>query len=235
MKTILILFYTFVSLSSLPAAVLLTEGFESPGLAPGGTTTSLPSGWLSYSGPSVVQYVFHPTGSTRFTSNTPLQSPADGNQMMVLGRTNSGMYHMVSSTILGSTQYQLSAAIGNSLLEDKDEFWSLQLWADINDNNLFDAGDTFLTQQFGTSSTAINATAGGWATNSTLFDSASQPSVVGKKLILFLNNYGDAFSESYYDNITLAIVPEPGRAMLVFIGCGFLMLRRRRSDVPFQN
>ena len=225
------LLFSIFCLRTASAAVLFTEGFESPTLTAGGTTTSLPSGWLSYSGPSVVQYVFHPTGGTRFSSNTLLQSPADGNQMMVLGRTNSGIYRMSASTILGSTQYQLSAAIGNSLLEDKDEFWSLQLWADINDNNLFDAGDSFLSQQFGTSGTASNATAGGWAVNSTLFDSNTQPSVVGKKLILFLNNYGDAFSESYYDNVTLSIVPEPSRALLMLVGLAAAFLRRHRHPL----
>lgn len=209
--------------------MLLLETFETPTLSAGGSTSSLPSGWLSYSGPSVVQSVFHPTGVTRFKETAPLESPAGGNQLLMLGRTNSGVYRMSGTTILGGGVYAFSAAIGNSLLEDSDQFWSLQLWADSNDNGFFDPGDSFLGQQFGTSGTATLAAPGEWAVNQFVFDSSTNPAVVGKELILFLNNYGDALSESYYDQVLLQAIPEPNRAMLLLLGGLLLGLRRKRG------
>lgn len=136
---------------------------------------------------------------------------------------------MSGSTILGNTVDELSAAIGNSLLNSSDQYWSLQLWADSNSSGSLGAGDTFITQIFGTHASAQNAAAGSWATNSVQFDSSAFSSLYGQQLIVLLNNFGDATSESYYDNVTLSIVPEPNRGTLVLLGLGLLLRRRARK------
>lgn len=164
-----------------------------------------------------------------FNSTGPLASPASGSQLLVLQGTNSGVYRMSGSIILPDTVFTLSAALGNSLASTLDGDWSLQLWADANNNNQMDAGDSFLAQQFGSNGTATNAAGGEWTLNSVSFDSGLNPSYNGMQLIVFLNNYGTTSSQSYYDNVLLESVPEPSRLLLTCAALQLVVLRRRRE------
>lgn len=58
----------------LQAAVIFTEGFESPAISSGLTTTALPAGWVRYGAAFTDQLVWHPAGTTAFTINDPLAS-----------------------------------------------------------------------------------------------------------------------------------------------------------------
>ncbi|MBK8037451.1 MAG: hypothetical protein IPK22_09995 [Verrucomicrobiaceae bacterium] len=212
------------------ASVILTEDFESPVIVSGGSVRVLPTGWVSHNGSTTNKRMIYPTGSSQFNTVAPLSAPAGGNQALLLRTLNQGTFRMTGHTILNNTDYLLSAAIGNSILEEADQYWSLQLWADTNGSNSLDAPDTFLKQEFGTNGagTAMNATSGNWITNSVSFNSSTDPSVVGQQLIVFLNNYGDANSESYYDNVMLSIVPEPSRAIMLLSGLLLLQFHRQR-------
>lgn len=211
------------------AAVIFSESFESPVVGAGGSTFALTAGWVNYSGPSTTRLISRPAGTSMFNSTGPLASPASGSQLLVLQGTNSGVYRMSGSIILPDTVFTLSAALGNSLASTLDGDWSLQLWADANNNNQMDAGDSFLAQQFGSNGTATNAAGGEWALNSVSFDSGLNPSYNGMQLIVFLNNYGTASSQSYYDSVLLESVPEPSRLLLTCAALQLVVLRRRRE------
>lgn len=134
-----------------------------------------------------------------FSQVSPLSDSAGGNQLLFLSGANTGVDLVTGFLIDPDTTYTLSAAFGDDLQTTGNNHWSLQVWADTDANGVFDgvAGDTFLGQQFGTSGTQADPAPGEWAVNSFSFDSANTPSLAGKHLIIFLNNFSTG--TSYYE------------------------------------
>ncbi len=207
-------------------------------IASGATSTLLPAPWLRFSGSTTSSVMLHPDG-TLFSQVGPLASPAEGNQVLRLTGTSTGIYRLSGALIQADTIYTLDAAIGNDLLTSvRNDTWSLQLWANTNANGLFDGsipgGDTFIGQQFGTSGTSVNPTAGNWALNAFSFNSADTPGLIGKELIVFLNNFDvrPEVGTSYYDNVSLsarpAAVPEPA-SLVIWGGIGIVGLIASRK------
>jgi|GEM_PF-6108013 len=229
-----------VLIPNVSRAAILTESWETPEIASGATSTLLPAPWVRFSGSAADSVIFHPN-STFFNVVDPLAGPADGNQVLALSFTNTGIYRLSGALIQADTIYTLEAAIGNDLLSNfRNDTWSLQLWANTNVDGVFGSGDTFIGQQFGTSGTAVNPTAGNWALNSYSFNSAATPSLIGKELIVFLNNF-DVHPEvgtSYYDNVRLSAVPAtvPEPASLAIWGgisiAGLVVGWRRKRSRP---
>jgi len=225
--------------TSAGATTIISESWEGPVLALGAESTTLPARWSRFSGPLDAAEIVRPAGAAIFSTTNPLGSPADGSQALQLGGTNTGIYRMSGITILPNTTYTLTAAIGNDV-STSSEFWSLQIWADANGSKGFEGSvaDVFIGQEFGLSLSALNAAAGGWATNAFTFDSAAVTTVVGQQLVIFLNNFGAG--TSYYDAVVLtsvanpADVPAPFSAALLLTDLLGLGLRRPgRPREPF--
>jgi PEP-CTERM motif len=216
--------------NSAHAGNIFLENWESPAIPDGTTSTSLPASWSRFSGPTTSSLIFHPSGTADFNQTDPLSSPAGGNQLLSLSGTNTGVYRMSGVLIQADTTYTLSAAIGDDKLTPNSQYWSLQLWANTSGTGQFvgsAGGDTFIGQQFGTTATAVNPTAGNWAWNSFTFNSSTTPNLVGQELIVFLNNFDDG--TSYYDNVSLSSVPEPSSVILAGIGIYGIVTFGRRS------
>jgi hypothetical protein len=140
--------FSVLPLSSARSALILSETWETPALAPGTSTATVPPGWVrsGLQNPDTV----HPNNTAEFNQVESLASPAGGNQYLKLSNQNNGLSRMTGFSIPANAQITLSAAIGNSKLISGDDGWSIQLWADTNANGAFDGGDSFLGQQFGT-------------------------------------------------------------------------------------
>lgn len=220
---------------------IFTETWESPAITPGATSTLLPIPWSVFPGSSTTPEIVYPNVTSDFDQVSPLSAPAGGNQALRLGSQNTGISRLSGDLIIANTTYVLSAAIGNDGQSAvRNDSWSLQLWVDSNGNGIFDGSisDAFIGQQFGTHIGAINPSAGQWATNSFTFDSAARPDLVGKQLVVFLNNFDLPNSASYYDNVTLtaapnqAAVPEPASlALWSFLAVGGIVASRRKTRV----
>lgn len=212
------------------AAIIVEETWETPSISAGSTSATLPASWTRFSGSVNDSQVWHPDSVTNFNQVQSLESPAGGSQLLLLRDTNTGVYRMSGANIAANTTYELSAAIGNELQTSNTQFWSLQLWADTNSSGFFEGsgGDTFIGQQFGTSGTALNASAGEWVSNSFSFNSATTTSLIGQEMIVFLNNFNDG--TSYYDNVRLSQVPEPTTLAIWSLlgGIGLVAGHRRR-------
>ena len=210
------------------AGFLVVEGWESVSLAPGALSGPVPAGWVAFSG-APFSGVYRP-GATEFSATSPLAAPAGGNNALVLSGANTGWSYTTTASIQPNTVYTLSAAIGNSTVASDHTNWSLQLWADANNNAGFEGGgfDTFLGQQFGTNPTALAPALGAWRTNSYQFDSASNPLSVGSRVIVFLNNFNTG--TSYYDTVTLstpdAATATPLPPSVLLLAAGLLGLAR---------
>jgi hypothetical protein len=216
------------------AAVLLFEDFETPAISiQGATSPNLPTGWQS-NGIGIPE-IWRPglfAVPFRWNQAEPMASPAGGNQILFLNQWE-GIYKQVG-TIAPNTTYTLSAAIGYDKWIGNPLNWSLQMYADSNDNGSLDPDDTFLVQEFGGSGNAVNPLPGDWVTNSTSFDSAQiDPSLLGKTLLVLLFNYNDSIaSTSNYDNVLLTAVPELSTIQLVLasaLALGLWKLARRRT------
>ena len=211
---------------SAKAGFLVVEGWESVALAPGSLSATPAPGWAVFTGASF-SGVYRP-GAAEFTATSPLAAPAGGNNALVLSGVNTGWSYTTTALIQPNTVYTLSAAIGNSTIASDHNNWSLQLWADTNNNGAFDGGgfDTFLGQQFGTNPTALAPALGAWRTNSYQFDSATNPLSVGSRLIVFLNNFNTG--TSYYDSVTLstpdAVTATPLPPSVLLLIAGFMGL-----------
>ncbi len=203
------------------------ETFETPIVAPGSTSTTLPSSWTRFSGAASSSQIFHPNDSLSFNQFKSLASPAGGDQLLFLSGTNVGIYRLSGVIIQQNTSYELSAAIGSDKLLANSQYWSIQLWADSNHNGQFEgsSADTFIGQQFGTNPGAVNPIAGEWDRNSFTFSSTNTPSLVGSELVVFLNNFGP--STSYYDNVSLVAVPEPTSLLMLSSTATLIYLARR--------
>ena len=225
---------TVYAASGVQAQTILTEGWETPAIPDGATTSNLPVGWQGFGG---FPNIRHPSGTAEFNQTDPLAPPAEGSQLLALSGVNVGIDKVMSSVIQPGSIYTLSAAIGSKKVNASDS-WSLQLWADTNNNGVFDgsSGDTFIGQQFGTSGSATIPTAGNWALNSYSSVPVSDPTLLGKRLIVFLNNFGSG--ATYYDNVSVRVTasatPEPGSiallAAVVLMGTGCLSRRRKRAS-----
>ncbi len=215
------------------AAVIMTEDFETPAIAiPGATTPTLPSGWVTNNiglpeiwrpGPLAV--------GPRWNQAEPMAAPAGGNQILFLDAWE-GIYKQ-AATIAPNTTYTLSAAIGSDLAIVSPLQWSLQMYADLNDDGQLDPGDFLLSQQYGGSGTEAVPAPGDWVTNSTSFDSALiDPNLLGRTLLVLLfNTTNSSTSTSSYDNVTVTAVtvPEPSTVALgLCAAVGFGCLSRRR-------
>ncbi|QDT11010.1 hypothetical protein K239x_30030 [Planctomycetes bacterium K23_9] len=175
--------------------------------------------------------ILHAADANRFAQ--PLPSPAGGNQVLELAGTNTGIFRMSGEALQINSIFTLSAAIGNdATLGAANEFWSLQLWADTNGSSSFEGSgsDTFIGQQFGSSSTAVTAAEGQWALNSFSFETGGDDSLSGQELIVFLNNFDTG--SSYYDNVSLSVstVPEPSSVCILSVGLLALIVGRRRRE-----
>lgn len=219
--------------SASQAAVLLFEDFETPAISvPGATSPNLPTGWQSNGigfpevwrpGPLAV--------GPRWNQAEPMASPAGGNQILFLNEWE-GIYKQVAA-IAPNTTYTLSAAVGYDKAIGNPFNWSLQMYADSNDNGFLDNADTFLAQEFGGSGNEVTPLPGDWATNSTSFDSAQiDPSLLGKTLLVLLfNTLNSVTSTSNYDNVLVTAVPELSTIHLLLasaLGLGLWKLVRRR-------
>ncbi|MDX2038145.1 MAG: PEP-CTERM sorting domain-containing protein [Isosphaeraceae bacterium] len=67
---------------------------------------------------------------------------------------------------------------------------------------------------------------GEWAYNSYSFRVPTSSELVGKRLVVFLNNFGNGTSS--YDNVTLTAVPEPSTLASLAVGGVALVLARVR-------
>ena len=223
-----------VRLAGVICADMVLETWESPVVLAGLTSTGLPTPWTRFSGTVIDTQIFHPNNTANFNQFESLSTPAGGNQLLLLRGANTGIDRLSGIIIQSNTNYELSAAIGNDKLAANPRSWSLQLWADSNSSGSFEgsAGDTFIGQQFGTNSGTINPSAGEWAFNSFSFNSATTTALVGKELIIFLNNNGTGGDVSYYDNVRLQAVPEPhGITLVCLIGFGVLVRQLGRRTI----
>jgi hypothetical protein len=211
------------------------ETWETPPVAAGATSTTLPAPWVRFSGGVSNSQIWHPNSTANFNQVQPLAGPAGGNQLLFLNGTNTGIHRLSGVIIQANTTYELSAAIGNDMQTANTQFWSLQLWADTNNSGVFEGSvaDTFIGQQFGTNAGAVNPAEGDWALNSFSFNSAGTPGLVGKELVVFLNNFNNG--RSFYDNVSLQTVvqpvPEPASlALLGLTALGGLGVRQRHRE-----
>jgi len=213
------------------AQSVFAESWELPPISDGASTSTLPAGWHGFGGSPTIQ---HPTGTVEFNQTNPLAAPASGSQILALSGVNVGIDSVTGELIQSGSIYTLSGAIGAKKTGSSTS-WSLQLWADTNANGLFDgsSGDTFIGQQFGTSGTAVNPSPGNWTLNSFTSAPLTAPTLVGKHLIVFLNNFGTG--ATYYDSIsvTASATPEPGSLALLGASAltGFGLLRRRKEEL----
>ncbi len=223
-----------LKLTGMTCADMILETWESPVVLAGATSTSLPMPWTRFSGAMIDTQIFHPNNTANFNQFESLATPAGGNQLLLLRGANTGIDRLSGIIIQANTTYELSAAIGNDKLAANPLSWSLQLWADSNNSGSFEgsAGDAFIGQQFGTNSGAINPSTGEWAFNSFSFNSATTTALVGKELIVFLNNNSTGGDVSYYDNVRLQAVSEPQSITLVcLIGFGVFVRQLRRRTI----
>jgi len=186
-------------------ATIFTEKWENPAVAGSTSSTTLPPAWLSFSGPVDSMQIWHPEGTANFNQAAPLAAPAGGNQILFLSGVNTGIYRMSGVLIQPNTTYTLAAAIGHDQMTAHPEHWNLQLWADNNDSGAFEGlagGDSFIGQQFGLTTTAVNPSPGEWALNTFSFNSSTTPDLVGKQLVVILANSDNG--TSFFDNISLS-------------------------------
>lgn len=224
-----------ISLLNLPIAKAdFIEDWETPALPRTIISTTLPSSWKR-TGSSADSRIGHTYGTAQFNQTHPLAAPAGGNQSILL--SGGRVFRMTGVLIQTNSIYELSAAIGNNALVENTHLWSLQLWADSNNSNSFEdssGGDVLIREEYGTSSTAINATDGDWALNSCSFDSSTMPDLTGKQLIVLVRSFGVA--TSFIDNVRFATIPEPSTLILGGIGfVGLLFAARRRSTESKQS
>ena len=221
-----------ISISAVEASASILEDWEAPALPPNVVSATLPAPWVRFSGPVNNIALVHDAGLGSFNQTEPLASPAGGNQYLFLVGTNTGISRLSGVAIEVDSTYTLQAAIGNPFGQINTHVWSLQLWADADGSGAFEGSgsDTFIGQEFGTSLTATNAAIEEWALNSFSFNSATTPELVGKQLIIFLNNFGDGSSS--YDNVALVTpqpVPLPSTFWLLVPALGGLGAMRRRT------
>jgi len=210
----------FLSLSCAAASAQFSSSFE----------VSEPSfQWLAFFGTSI----FRPASdTTAFDVINPLAPPASGDRYLELSGVNTGIYRLSGLRLDTSKTYRLDAAIGNSKVVGDDLHWSLQIWADSDGSGIFEGSapghDKFIGQNYGTNLGALAAPNGGWVRNSFTFSGSDFQSLAGQQLVVFLNNFSSG--TSFYDSVSISVVPEPSTSLMVLAGVLALVGWRRCVD-----
>jgi hypothetical protein len=83
------------ALMNAPASADFIETWESPAIAGGASSTSLPGSWVRFSGAFDESQIFHPNSTANFDQVEPLASPAGGNQLLTLAGVNTGISRVI--------------------------------------------------------------------------------------------------------------------------------------------
>ena len=212
-----------VATNEAQATLLFSSSFESPTVATGFASGTIPTGWNYFTN----------NGSFGVTHTaSPLPSPAGGSQYLVLSGVNTGITAMTGALIRPNVVYTLSAAIGKPDNTFSDT-WSIQLYTPGTSSL-----GTFIGQQWAAHQGANLPTIGGWATNTFSFNGNDVPTLQGAQIVILLNNY--LSGQSAYDSITLSdnqpdppAVPEPISSAIFGMGLlGLGLVRARRMPCP---
>lgn len=181
-------------------------------------------GWTDF-GPGA-KGVWAPDNTLQdFAQVAPLETPADGNQLLFLGAPNATdfgeAYKRLDTTIeLGKT-YTLSVAIGNRIAEGLGNWWIvLGDWENPAILASLKRGDAG----------AVEPTAGHWASNTCQFTAdGTYANRIGNHLWVGLFNQAGSTATVFYDNVRVTSVPEPVASLLMASGAiGLLAYAWRR-------
>jgi len=220
---------------ALPAsAALITiqnSDFESPATAPGtftGGQTFGPDGWSVYNtvAPSGLRYfgVWNPSGTLSYSDPIP-----DGQRVGVVFLDNSGaleeagLMQTLSATLLLSTQYTLTVALGNFGPSAGDP-WDFTGFPGYRVDLL--AGGTVIASDNNT----LAPGEGRFLTSTVSFTTGSSHALAGQALGIRLVNLNGTGVEVNFDKVQLdaVAVPEPASGLIAVLSGALLFTRRRR-------
>jgi hypothetical protein len=222
-----------LALSALGAVALFPEAraasinvtnfsFETPVLAPGGLSVSVPTGWTSFqtAGGGVFDVGIERANPNQFTLNNPLGAPAEGNNFLWLNRFDgsgtAGIFQDIGA-ILPNTTYTLTVALGGR----KDRINSpgiISLWNGTNNAGTLLGTSGGLPAQDSWQDYTVSFTTG---------------ASVNGHLTIGLSVLNASTIQADFDNVRLtavAVVPEPstyGLALASLLG-GLICIRHRR-------